>query len=286
MSIAIVTDSTCDLQAEALERHDIYRVPLYVSFQGKTYRDWIDITPKDIVQGVEEGADLPTTSQPSPKDFENAYREAADAGADQILCLTITNELSGTLQSANLAVGEVDVPVTVFDSRAASIGLGNMAIEAARLRDEGADLADILAAMEHIRDSNFLQFSPATLEYLQKGGRIGRAQALMGSLLNVRPILSLQDGKIEPVGRVRGNKKLIRELVGNLETYVAQADRPVYLDFIHIQDTAAAEGLKQAIEDAGIEYRGGDIYEIGAVIATHVGPGTYGYYAHTEPSRA
>lgn len=284
MSIAIVTDSTCDLQPEMLERHDIYRVPLYVSFQGKTYRDWIDISPKEIVAGVEQGADLPTTSQPSPKDFENAYREAAEDGADQILCLTITSELSGTLQSAHLAVEEVDVPVRVFDSRAASIGLGNMAVKAAEMRDEGASLEKIVAMMEHIRDSNFLRFSPATLEYLQKGGRIGRAQALMGSLLNVRPILSLQDGKIEPVGRVRGNKKLVREIVGNLEEYAAQADRPVLLDFIHIQDREAAVSLKQAVDDAGIEYLGGDIYEIGAVIATHVGPGTYGYYAHTEPT--
>lgn len=283
MTLAIVTDSTCDLPAEQFERLDVRRVPLYVSFQGETYRDWIDINPKDIVAGVEEGADLPTTSQPSPKDFENAFREAAEAGADQVLCITLTAELSGTYQSAHLASAEVDVPVTLFDSRAASIGLGDMVIKAAEMRDQGASVEDIVSALEQIRDTNFLRFSPATLEYLQKGGRIGRAQALMGSLLNVRPILSLNDGKVEPVGRVRGSKKLIRELVANLQEYAANASGPIRASFVHIQDPDAARTLKEAVDEAGIEYQGGDVYEMGAVIAIHVGPGTYGYYAHVSP---
>ena len=283
MPLAIVTDSTCDLPAGELERLEVHRVPLYVSFRGATYRAWSDFHPADIVAGVEEGADLPTTSQPSPKDFENAYREAVDGGADQVLCITITSELSGTFQSANLATEEVDAPVTVFDSRAASIGLGDMVRKAAEMRAAGADLEAIMGALEHIRDTNYLMFSPATLEYLQKGGRIGRAQALMGSLLNVRPILSLRDGSIEPVGRVRGNKKLLKELVANLKSYAAEATRPLRVSFVHIQDPEAARSLKEAVDEAGIEYTSGGYYEMGAVIATHVGPGTYGYYAHTDP---
>ena len=281
MPIAIVTDSTCDIPAPELERLDVHRVPLYVSFQGKTLRDWTEITPKDIVAGVEQGADLPTTSQPSPKDFENAFRDAIEEGADRILCITITSELSGTYQSATLAKDTVDVPVTVVDSRAASIGHGDMVIEAVRLRDEGAEFDGIMSAIERIRDTNFLQFSPATLEYLQKGGRIGRAQALVGSLLNVRPILTLVDGRIEPVGRVRGSKKLVRELVSKLQEYAAKAAGPIQVSFIHIQDPAAADNLRQAAAEAGIDFRDGGTYEMGAVIAAHVGPGTHGYYAHT-----
>ena len=280
MPLAIVTDSTCDLPAAELERLDVRRVPLYVSFRGKTFRDWTEITPGDIVSGVEQGADLPTTSQPSPKDFENAFRQAVDAGADSILCITITSELSGTFQSANLARDDIGVPVTVFDSRAASIGLGDMVVEAARMREAGADLDAIVRSLERIRDTNFIRFSPATLEYLQKGGRIGRAQALVGSILNVRPILGLQDGKIEPVGRVRGNKKLVKELVANLQEYASTAGGPIQVSFIHIRDPEAAETLRAAVDQAGVEYRNGGVYEIGAVIAAHVGPGTYGYYAH------
>ena len=280
MPLAIVTDSTCDIPAAELERLDVHRVPLYVSFQGKTLRDWTEIAPKDIVAGVEQGADLPTTSQPSPKDFENAFREAVQAGADRILCITITSELSGTYQSANLAKDTLDVPVTVVDSRAASIGLGDMVIEAVRLRDEGAEFDVIMAAVERIRDTNFLQFSPATLEYLQKGGRIGRAQALVGSLLNVRPILTLVDGRIEPVGRVRGSKKLVREFVSKLQEYAANTTGPIQVSFVHIQDPEAADRLRQAAKEAGIDFRDGGTYEMGAVIAAHVGPGTHGYYAH------
>lgn len=284
MPIAIVTDSTCDLPGPELERLGARRVPLYVTFRGETFKDWLEITPADIVAGVSQGADLPTTSQPTPADFESAFREAAEAGADHILCITISSPLSGTYQSANLAMKEVDTPVTLFDSRAASIGLGDMVKKAAELRDAGKGLDEILAALEHIRDSNTVRFSPATLEYLQKGGRIGRAQALVGSLLNVRPILGLEDGKIAPVGRVRGTKKLIRELVANVEEYAAaRPDETLVISFIHIQDPSAAEDLKRAVAEAGVAFEGGEIYEIGAVVATHVGPGTFGYYAHTEP---
>ena len=137
MNLAIITDSTCDLSQSELDAIKVTRVPLYVRFKGSMHKDWVEISPKVIVEGVAAGADMPSTSQPSPQDFEVAYQAAVARGADTILCLTISSELSGTFQSANLAKANVQVPVTVFDSRAASVGLGDMAKKAAQLRDKG-----------------------------------------------------------------------------------------------------------------------------------------------------
>lgn len=284
MNLAIITDSTCDLPRAELERLGVQRVPLYVNFEGRVRRDWVEITPAEIIAGVKGGADLPTTSQPSPQDFEEVFREALASGHDAVLCLTISAELSGTFQSATLAREAVGEQVTVFDSRAASIGLGNMVVKAAELRDSGADLPEILRQLKQIRDSSLPFFTVGGLEFLQKGGRIGRASALVGSLLNIKPILTVVDGRIEPLGRARGTKKALREIVGQVESYQQRKPGKLVMTFLHVQDPAAAQAVKDAVEAAGIEYRGGEIYEIGAVIASHVGPGTHGLYLYNEPS--
>lgn len=286
MKLAIITDSTCDLTADELARLGVQRVPLYVSFKGETYRDWLEIGPKEIIEGVQAGADLPTTSQPSPQDFEAAFRRAAEDGAEEIICITISSELSGTYQSANIAKESVEVPVSLFDSRAASIGLGEMVKKAVGMRDAGSEPGDILSSLAAIRDSNLPLFTVASLEFLQKGGRIGRASALLGSLLNIKPILSLEEGKIIPLGRARGNKKALAELVNQVKRHRERFEGTLVLNFLHVQDPEAAEQVRAAVERAGIEYQGGGVYEIGAVVAAHVGPGTYGLYMHVEPGQA
>lgn len=280
MKLAIVTDSTCDLTAEELAKLKVEAVPLYVSFRGETYRDWIDITPAAIIEGVAAGADLPTTSQPSPQDFANAYARAVESGADTVLCITISSAMSGTYQSATIAAETAGVPLTVFDGRHASIGHGEMVRVAARLRDAGASLEDIVRAIETIRDTNFLAFTVGTMEYLQKGGRIGRASAFVGSLLSIKPILTLEEGKVAPLTRARGLKKAQQEMVDRIKAYVEASPGPVVLNLIHVQDPAAADGLRQAIDAAGVTYRFGGFHEIGAVVASHVGPNTFGFYAH------
>jgi DegV family protein with EDD domain len=284
MKLAIVTDSTCDLSADELAQLQVERVPLYVSFKGNTYRDWLEISPKEIIEGVQAGADLPSTSQPSPQDFEAAFRKAVESGAEAIVCITISSVLSGTYQSANIAKESTGLPVTLFDSRAASIGLGEMVKKAAALRDSGAAPEQIVSALESIRDSNLPLFTVASLDFLQKGGRIGRASALLGSLLNIKPILSLEEGKIIPLGRARGNKKALAELVAQVRSHRQRFPGTLVLNFLHVQDPAAAEQVRAAIDEAGIEYQGGKVYEIGAVVAAHVGPGTYGLYMHAEPA--
>ena len=283
MKLAIVTDSTCDLTAEQLEALEVHRVHLYVSFKGETHRDWIDITPKDIIQGVQAGADLPTTSQPSPEDFTSAYKAVVAEGAEQILVITISSAISGTLNSATLAAEEATVPVTLFDSKQASMGIGNLVRVAATMRDEGVGMEDIVRALERMRDSMRVMFAVDTLDFLLKGGRVSSASALIGGMLNIKPLLTLDDGKIVPAARVRGTKKAIAELVARIKAHAAAHPGPMVLDFMHSQDAAAAETLKRAVQDAGVQYEGGEVYEIGAVIAAHVGPGKFGFYAHVRP---
>ena len=282
--LAIITDSTSDLRADELAALKVRRVPLYVNFQGKVHRDWLDIDPARIVAGVQAGADLPTTSQPSPEDFTQAYAAAVAEGATEILVVTITSGMSGTFQSANLAAKDATVPVSIVDSQNASAGVAILVRQAARMRDAGAARDAIVATLEAMRAQMIVLFSVGTLEYLQKGGRIGRAQALLGGLLNVRPILSLEDGKIVPAGKARGTKKAIAEIVERIREHAAKHSGELVLDFLHIQDKPAAESLRQAVRDAGITFIDGSVYEIGAVIAAHVGPGTFGVYAHIKPA--
>ena len=280
MSLHIITDSTCDLPERELAALDVRRVALTVNFQGRNWVDWEEITPADIIRGVEGGADLPTTSQPSPEAFASAYREAAAAGATEILVVTISSHLSGTFQSASLAAADASVLVEVFDSKAASIGIAHLVRRAAELRDAGSDVQQILPSLESIRSTLVPFFSVAGLEFLQKGGRLGRAAAVIGNLLNLKPILSVTDGKITAEGRARGMKRAVAEVVSLAAARVAELPGRPYMDFLHVQDPEAAGQVKEAIDAAGIDYAGGGIYEIGAVIASHTGPGTCGVYLH------
>lgn len=284
MKLAIVTDSTSDLTEEELSRLGVTRVPLYVSFRGETFRDWIDIDPATIIAGVSEGAHLPSTSQPSPEDFSAAYRQVVQDGAEAVLVITLSAELSGTYQSATAAKDAVGVPVRVFDSRSASLGIGAMVRAAVRLRDRGADLEGVEGAIADMRDSTFIVFTVATFDYLVKGGRIGRGSALVGSLLNIKPLLSLEEGVIAPLTRARGMKKALQEMVARLKAYAdGHAGERVTVDYIHVQDLAAVERLKEAADAAGVQAESGGFYQIGAVLTSHVGPGTFGLIARVEP---
>ncbi|MEY3022630.1 MAG: hypothetical protein RIS86_1828 [Planctomycetota bacterium] len=282
--LAIITDSTCDLTAEELAALKVRRVPLYVNFQGKVHRDWIDIDPAAIVDGVQGGADLPKTSQPSPEDFAAAYRDAIAEGATEILVVVISAALSGTQNSASLAAGGAGVPITIVDSENASAGLAALVRQAVRMRDAGASRSAIASTLEGMRAHMMVLFSVGTLDFLAKGGRIGRAQALLGGLLNVRPILTLEGGKIAPAARARGTKKAMEEVIARIGAHARAHPGELVLDFLHIRDVAAAQALRDATRAAGIAFTEGGIYEIGAVIAAHVGPGTFGVYAPVKPA--
>ena len=284
MNLAIITDSTCDLSAKELGALGVERVPLYVNFKGEVYKDWLEIGPKEIAQGVEAGANIPTTSQPSPQDFTNAYQEAVDRGWRGRDSCASPSRLScpGPISLLTVAKESVSANVHVFDSLAASVGIAMMLERAVKMRDAGESIEAIMDELKRIRDHNLLRFTVGSLDFLQKNGRIGGAQALLGGLLKIKPILGLVEGRVEAVGRVRGEKKARGEIVSQAKEFVQKEGGSAVVYFLHIQNLEAAEVMREQLEESGLTFRNAGTYEIGAVIASHVGPGTYGVYLYTE----
>ncbi|MEM6428379.1 MAG: DegV family protein [Deinococcota bacterium] len=276
MSVAIVTDSTCDLTKEKLDALNVYRVPLYVLFRGETYKDWESINPDELISGVQAGEAMPTTSQPSPQDFEDVFKQAVSAGATEIVCLTISSELSKTIQAANIAAKNLDTSVHIFDSLTASLGLGLMVEYAVNKQREGTSAEAIMNALNTLRDNSRIFFSVGTLDFLQKNGRIGGARAMLGSLLSLKPLLTLVEGKIEPIGRARGSKRALKELVSHIEDVAKDAKGTLHAAFLGIQDDGMVTKLQAALSDAGVSYEDHGTYTLGSVITAHVGPGTFG----------
>lgn len=279
MKIGLVTDSTSDLSPAQAQALGVQVVPLYVNFKGKVYKDWMEIKPADIFEGVRAGAELPSSSQPSPQDFKEAYEKALQS-ADHVLSIHISSKLSGTVQSAQLAASEFPGRITIFDSLAASQGIGMMVERAKELLDQGADLRSTMTELERIRTDHKVLFSLATLEYLKKNGRIGGAQALLGSLLGIKPILTIKEGRVEPVGRARGEKKALAEMVEGFKAWT-QGRKRTRIYYLYNGDISAVEAFRAAVRSSGLPVEEHSSSEVGAVISTHTGPGVYGFYAYS-----
>jgi DegV family protein with EDD domain len=279
MRTALVTDSTADLPKPLRERLGVFVVPLYVNLGGRVYRDWEEITPTEIFAKVRSGEAFPTTSQPSPEDFARVYGEALK-GADHVLSIHISSKLSGTVQSALLAAESFPGRVTVFDSQAASLGIGMMVLRAHELLTAGQGLAEVLKELERIRADHFVRFTVATLEFLKRGGRIGGAQAFLGTLLNIKPILTLEEGRVETAGRARGERKAREEIVRDFRAWAAGRGR-IRAFFLYSGEEEAVRELKEMVLASGLPVEEALVSELGAVIASHTGPGTYGLYAYS-----
>ncbi len=271
-NIAVVTDSTSDITPDVATQWGVTVVPLYINFRDKVLKDRIEIGTSDVFKGVAEGAAMPSTSQPTPVDFERAF-EAALQKAEHVLSLNLSHKLSGTFQSATLAAQNFPGRVTVIDTMVASGSLAMMVERATRMFREGASLDTVKATIERAQKVASLYFSVASLDYLRKNGRIGGAQALIGGLLNIKPILHLQDGRIEAAGRARGAQKALAEMLELAKRHLAKngASRAVYIYTEKIEDVAP---LRDACAKLGIEEFAA--LQTGPVIAAHVGPGTYG----------
>lgn len=204
MAVRIVTDSTCDLPVQLVKERGVIVVPLKVRFGDFEYQDGVNIDADRFFQLLMSSQKFPTTSQPSVGEFLQVYKELTDQG-HQILSIHISAKLSGTYNSAVQAKNTLEARdnVEVFDSAHASLSQGLMVLEAARLAAEGQSRQDILKTLEQSRDKFHCFGVMDTLEYLQKGGRIGKAQAFLGSLLNIKPILAIKEGVVHPVERVR-----------------------------------------------------------------------------------
>ncbi len=276
--IRVVTDSTADLTPELVERYGITVVPLTVFADGKAYKDKIDITNEEFYALLQSSKELPTTSQPSPAAFADVYRQLAAEGAEQIISIHISTALSGTYQSSVLAAGLVAQEVTVHnvDSKIATMGLGLLVIAAARMVEVGDSADNILQVLDEIVKKQRLYFLLDSLDNLHKGGRIGKASHLFGSLLNIKPVLCFTDGVINVQDKVRGNKdnKALERLIEILLEKI-DPSKKLYCAMGYCDNKKTAEYIVERVK----EHVNCDdfIYlQIGSVVGTHIGMGAVG----------
>lgn len=277
--IKIVTDSTADLSSELLEKFDIEVVPLSIHIDGDTYLDRVDITPSEFMRKMKESDELPKSSQPPAGVFAEVYDRFGDQGYE-ILSIHMTGGMSGTVQSAESAAAMSHANVTVVDSRYISKALAFQVLEAAKMAREGKSIQEIVSRLETIRSNTKLFVVVDTLENLVKGGRIGKGKAMIGSLLNIKPIASLEGGVYTPVAKVRSHTQVAKYLAKQFaEDIKGKTIRGVGL--VHAEGIELASKLKTMIEelDAGTEV---EIEETTPIISTHTGPGAIGFMYHLE----
>jgi DegV family protein with EDD domain len=272
--VALVTDSTAYLPADLREQVAI--VPLHVVVGGKEFSEGVDIMPEDVAKALRTFTPV-TTSRPAPGAFLAAYQRAAEAGADAVVSVHISSDLSATIGGAELAAGESPIPVTVVDSRSLGMVMGYAVESGLALAATGASVEEVA---DHVRKrcaAADVAFYVDTLEYLRRGGRIGKASALMGSALAIKPILALRDGVIVPLERVRTASRAIgrlEERAGELIADALASGGGVDVAVHHLDSldraNALAERLQTRVGDAG-QVR---VLELGAVVGAHVGPGT------------
>jgi DegV family protein with EDD domain len=279
---AIVLDSTADLP-DCRERHANMRmVPLTVRFGDEELLDYEEISPQRFYERLSSDPLPPRTAAPPPERFAAAYRELlADDGYEHVLSLHLSEALSATVSSARLAAAEFDGRVTVVDTRTVSIGLALAALGIARRLEAGpCELTALVAEAEGFHRRSHLVFAFETLEFLQRNGRIGRGQALVGGLLGVRPLLTLVEGEVEPLGKVRGHARLLSELE-RLVCEDTSADEPLRVGIAHAQAEGIANDIAERIGSVRPQAEIELVAPLGAVVGTNTGPGGAGLvWAH------
>ena len=273
MAIKVVTDSTSDLPADVAESLGIEVVPLNVHFGSDVYKDRVNLMPDTFYDKLINGDVLPTTSQPSVGEFIDVY-ERLGSDADGIVSVHISEKLSGTMNSARLASQQAnaDCPIEVVDTFQVSMGVGICAMEAAEVANSGGDMNQVILAARNAVTRSQCFFMLETLEFLQKGGRIGKAQALIGNLLKIRPMLMLQEGEVHPLGRERTRRKGIAKLVDTVEELAPISGLAV----MYSTGPDEAQILVQNVSKFMIEGREPMMLQIGPVIGTYAGPDTLG----------
>ncbi|MCB0899076.1 MAG: DegV family protein [Actinobacteria bacterium] len=267
-TVAVVTDSTACLTDLQRKESGVRVVPIHVLVDGRTYLDGVDITSEEVASALSRLASV-STSKPSPHQFLDTYSAAAEAGADAILSVHLSSALSGTYDAARLAARDAPVPVEVVDSRSIAMGLGFAALNAARAVGAGADLAQASdVARRSAADSQVL-FYVDTLEFLRRGGRIGKASAWLGSALRVKPLLHVVDGEVAPLEKARTANRALGRLA---ELALAAADgRAVQVAVQHLQAPQRAQEMADKL--SAHLHTDVVVCEVGAVMGVHVGPG-------------
>ena len=281
-SIALITDSTCDLPQELLDLYEITVVPLTIVWGEEQFLDGVDIQPQEFYQRLDTDSVIPTTSQPTPKDILKAYEQAKQNGAKEIMIITISSAMSGTHQSAKLAANMIDIPVHIVDSKSNSMSLGWQVLAAARARENGADANAMRAAVEQARKRMVYIISLDTLEYLHKGGRIGGASTFIGTLLHLKPQISVnhETGEVEGGRRSRTRKKALKDLY---QDFFAQIDtsKKMRIAVLHNAALPTAEKIAEKIQT---EFAPEEllISVVSPILGVHTGPRAIALCGYTE----
>ena len=271
MGVRVVTDSVCDLPDDLIERHGIQVVPLTIRFGTEELIDRKELSTDEFWRRLADSDVLPETSAPSAGAFEGAFRRLVEDGATGIICINLSSKLSATMQSAQVAAQAVqaDCPVVVIDSLMVSMGLGSLCLTAAQRAADGDSLESIVANVTDRRNRSKLYGALDTLEFLKKGGRVGNARALLGTMLAIKPVLEVRDGVVEEAGKVRTRSKALRLLVDRVKEgpfenlAVLHGNAP---DLDELLDLLEPLATRDQIV----------VGQIGPVIGTHAGPRVIG----------
>jgi DegV family protein with EDD domain len=277
---AIVLDSTSDFPDAATLYPNMRVVPLYVRFGAESFRDHVEMSPEDFYARLASATELPTTSQPTPQDFLTTYEELA--AYERIWSIHLSAKLSGTYQSAALASDEIGGgKVRLVDAETASCACSMLALAIQRRLERGTTDDEIASLVDRFKARNEVVFTVETLEYLQKGGRIGRAAAFAGALLNIKPILSVEDGVVAPLTRVRGRRKALQEF-SRLFTSSTEDTPALRVAIAHANAPEWVGALTKLVVDTWPLGEIELVRLLGAVVGTHAGPGAVGFFWWTD----
>ncbi len=281
--VAVVTDSTATIPPEWMEKYGIKFAPSLVLWDGEELRDVIDLSPEDFFNRLENSSSHPTTSQPTPLDFKNIYSDLLDQGYD-ILSIHLSAKLSGTMSSAIQAKDMLgNKNIEIIDTQSISFGEAWPVLMAVEAAEQGKSLAECTQIAEKASQHTGIYLTVKTLKYLHRGGRIGGAQRLLGSALSMKPILTIADGLIEPVDKIRTRKKALRQLVDVVVENVSGKEN-VHMAFLHANALEDAQKVMEMTSEK-IEITNSIFSAVSPTIGTHTGPGTVGiaYMAGYKP---
>jgi len=278
--VSVVTDSSADIPAETAKALGIRMIPLNVMFGRQVFRDRVDITPQQFYRMLRQSTELPTTSQPSAGDFLEVYRELGQSARD-IISIHLSAHLSGTLESAHMAKVQLDLPVDIhiIDSRTTSMGLGFVALAAAEMAQRGLDAAEIVQHLNALIPRMNVLFVVDTLEYLHRGGRIGGAERLLGSVLGIKPLLHICDGRIDALEKARTKRGAVARLLDIMETRIG-TEQAACIAVVHGDAEMEAIALRDLIQER-FHCKEPHICELCPALGVHTGPGLVGAAFYT-----
>ena len=281
--IAIVTDTDSSLPPELAAQYGIYLVPINVHFGQECFESGVDIDEIALFERVDREQKLPTTSAPTPGKFLEIYHRAFDDGADEVLCFCVSSEISATYTAALAACeGIPDAPITVVDSRNISMGQGFMALEAAKAVQSGASCEEAIAAAQHVCERTHTYAALATLKYLAMSGRVSRLTAGMANLLDVRPILTMQDGKLDMLEKVRTRRKAWGRIIEHI-AQSADGKAIEQLAFIHVNAAEDVQKLEGQLREVVACPETAVVANFTAGLSVHTGAGLVGIIVVTAP---